>query len=206
MECITPVPNIIITGDFNLPHISWPLYLPSQGASREEKQMINVLKTFIDELFLEQYVNTPTHIQGNILDLLFTNNSDIVHSLQITKTLQSTTDHHVIEILSNLTLSTSHTPDKCNPDSNPTFKTLNFHSDKISWDEITTELSNIDWNLKLVNHTAEQMLQTIYDVLLEVSVNHVPPKILKNTKSRIPKDRRSLMRRRNRINKRNLTL
>ena len=51
-----------------------------------------------NEHFLTQHVTTPTHVEGGVLDLVFSNNSYIVHSYNTLKPLRSTSDHFVIEV------------------------------------------------------------------------------------------------------------
>ena len=67
-------PNVILCGDFNLPHLSWPDGNITTEASGEEKEMINALKDFMNEFYLTQCIYEPTHQKGNTLDLLLTNN------------------------------------------------------------------------------------------------------------------------------------
>ena len=52
------------------------------GASRvrEEQKMVSSLYDFATDNFLVQHVEESTHQDGNTLDLIFTNNPDIVHS------------------------------------------------------------------------------------------------------------------------------
>ena len=79
---------------------------------------------------------------------------------------------------------------------------MNFHSDKIDWDQVNLELENIDWQHKLSDLPPEQMLAVIIDATYNVTKNHVPQKSVNKNKHIIPRDRRILMRRRARINKR----
>ena len=74
----SPFPDIIIGGDFNLPHVIWPSGSPATGASTEEQVMLNILNEFSNTLFRHQIGAKPTHNAGNILDLVLVNNLDIV--------------------------------------------------------------------------------------------------------------------------------
>ena len=57
--------------------------------------MIVDLKDLASECFLMQMVLEPTHRCRNLLDLLFTNNPDILNSYTCTETILS--DHLIIE-------------------------------------------------------------------------------------------------------------
>ena len=78
----TPTPNIILCGDLNLPNVNWMEGECIVGASRvrEEQKMVSSLYDFATDNFLVQHVEESTHQDGNTLDLIFTNNPDIVHS------------------------------------------------------------------------------------------------------------------------------
>ena len=65
--------------------------------------MIESIKTMVDDFLLEQIVDHPTHKDGNLLDLLFTNNREIIHSTTYDETTYS--DHHIVTFKSTLRLS-----------------------------------------------------------------------------------------------------
>ena len=71
LEIDDPIPDLIIGGDFNLPHVFWPDCKPKQGCYHEEREMIELLDYFSQEFHLTQYINSPTHKDGNTLDLIF---------------------------------------------------------------------------------------------------------------------------------------
>ena len=94
-----PVP-LILMGDFNVPDINWAIL---SGLSTFSKQLCDLVFHYN----LSQIVNCPTHIGGNILDLIFTNCENTISSL----TVQSDTIHPVTSdhYLISLTLSYYHT-------------------------------------------------------------------------------------------------
>ena len=65
---------IILLGDFNFPDVDWATY---SGSSPKANKFCDLLF----QLNLSQLINEPTHNQGNILDLVITNNEDIVYNL-----------------------------------------------------------------------------------------------------------------------------
>ena len=90
LNTIPSEPNLIV-GDFNCPDINWDnLSAPSHFSN-----------SLCDSLFqsnLTQLISAPTHIKGNILDLVITNKPSAVSSISVTecnRTLIS--DHHLIQ-------------------------------------------------------------------------------------------------------------
>ena len=77
--------NIILTGDFNLPNINWnnnSISSKNGYSAKVAEQLINLA----EEYGLTQHVTQPTRKQGaseNILDLVFTNNPDIVEKVTV---------------------------------------------------------------------------------------------------------------------------
>ena len=67
--------NTILIGDVNLPDINW---LDGTSTSRGRR----ILETMLEE-DLAQLVNFPTHVKGNILDLVSTNCPDKVISVNV---------------------------------------------------------------------------------------------------------------------------
>ena len=68
------------------------------GCPKEERVMIDFLHNFKEELLLTEHVMYPTHKDGNTLDLVFTNNSQLIHNYNCTEILLSISHHKIIEI------------------------------------------------------------------------------------------------------------
>ena len=95
--------NIVLLGDFNLPDINWDILC---GNSR-------VAETFCDVCFgfnLSQLISCPTHIHGNTMDLILTNNEDLVSSIEVhlTDNFPISSDHYIINL--ELSLSRPNSP------------------------------------------------------------------------------------------------
>jgi len=141
----TPTPNIIIGGDFNLPHTLWSSNRMGSGAPKDEKDIFCSLTKFLDEHFLHQHINKATHIGGNILDLVFTNNSNLLHSFECLQIPRSVSDHHIVECYTEFkTRSPQEEEEK--PDHLSPLDKLNFFNEDINWPELTHELTSFDWN------------------------------------------------------------
>ena len=93
-----PCPDIVVMGDFNLPHGNWCLDKDARLAAGDEAEMVRALDNFTSTHFLVQQVDCPTHKDGGILDLIFTNNCDLIHCLSAIPTPNS--DHFIIEVSS----------------------------------------------------------------------------------------------------------
>ena len=88
---------VFILGDFNLPDINWHTLTGSTTNS----------KRFCELVFdnnLSQMINQPTHICGNILDLVLTNGDNMISSLKVHPQFseQLSTDHYMISFNINI--------------------------------------------------------------------------------------------------------
>ena len=81
--------NLILLGDFNYPDIDW---VTLSGHSAASNQLCDV----IFQAGLCQLIDTPTHQQGNILDLLLTNIEDKIKELQVHSDPHLHSDHYNI--------------------------------------------------------------------------------------------------------------
>ena len=198
----SPTPDIILCGDLNLPHAIWSSGRCSAGASKEEQLMVSSMYSLTVEHLMIQQIDQPTHRNGNILDVLFTNNIDLVHSFFPAYSILS--DHFLIEFKAVYKSDTDiHTQvqDEISPERHISFRDYNFFSEAIDWNNLNTAIQDHNWPLEFRGCTAEDMLNKFCSVILSFVADHVPLRS-SNQKSRnkIPRDRRILMRTRRRIN------
>ena len=85
-----PQPSLVICGDFNLPVVNWGTNVQDNTNSRTR-----CMTSLMEELFLTQIVNVPTR-EGNILDLCFVNNMDLIVNTEVWWTSMS--DHDLVII------------------------------------------------------------------------------------------------------------
>ena len=83
-ELPSPTPTIFLTGDFNFPTVSWPTG-EIGTAPPDVKAQYDKLQQVTSEFFLTQLIEEPT-TGNNVLDLLYTNNSDVILNVKIHKT------------------------------------------------------------------------------------------------------------------------
>ena len=201
MQLPKPTPDIIMCGDFNLPHALWPVGTIKAGASTDEQVMIKDLVVFKNEFYLAQEIMKPTHNKGNILDLLFTNNCELLHSYECNESLFS--DHYLIDgkinYKSTVCVKEKNT-DIPNEISTTNFDQLNFFSEKIDWKKMNEELQRFDWRGEFRGLPPEEMLAGFLYNCFSVCEKYIPQKrkTFKSAPSKIPRDRKMLMRNRKR--------
>ena len=91
------MPDIFIAGDFNLPHIDWLNDSFKPGVTNDEKLIANQLFEIMNDFSLLQLIDTPTHKEGDTLDLLLTNNIQLIHSLETIPKVKLS-DHYMINV------------------------------------------------------------------------------------------------------------
>ncbi len=189
--------NIILLGDFNIPIIQWPSGR-SSGGSLEDQQQARALSRLMDNLYLDQVILEPTQNQ-NILDLVFINNTDIIHSYSVLKTVYS--DHNMIEVAINTFSSKNKAPAKQQPSSDEqTLRKLNFFSSRVNWELLDRSLKKVKWNdLLKPDVTVTEMLD-IFLNQCKTKCEPVVPKRMEH-KNKIPCDRWVLMRSRRKLQK-----
>ena len=83
--------NLILFGDFNFNDINWNSLYGNTSSSAKFCETVF-------ELNLTQLIDEATHIHGNILDLVLTNNIDIIHDITVNskQPLPISSDHFII--------------------------------------------------------------------------------------------------------------
>jgi hypothetical protein len=152
-----PTPNIVLMGDFNFQdkHLSWvrsedgilvPLVHGHRQSAAEEGQQVRQQAARLVELALKhnliQQVDQVTHGR-EILDLLFSNNEDLVSSVAV-EPWPSFTDHSIVKASVSFKLEAEKDLEETHLlESGKRLKKLNFN--KAPWPEIQKQLKLIDW-------------------------------------------------------------
>ena len=204
---INPSPDIIFGGDFNLPNAEWPYGTPSPKCPPDERTMLYTLNEFCNDLCMSQYVQNPTHKDGNILDLVFTNNVNFIHDCVTIPFLQSTSHHHIVMVTTPYKVKIHPIKDEEKTQQNM-FNSLNFFSKEVDWEKINTSLSEIKWEDELKGEEPNTILDKIYVTVFSICERYVPRKKKKNKKdkSKAVRFRNSLIKRRRKLTKRLLTV
>ena len=192
----SPTPDIIMMGDFNLPHADWITGQCRSGATTDEKEMVSALYNLAIDHFLIQQYDCPTHRAGNTIDLLFTNSSNTIHSTEACPS--SVSDHFLMttSTMYNMSQSINEEPDTTPDEDCRSFRSLNFLNENINWDALSQELGNHDWQLEFRKQSPTEMMTSFSSVCLDISSKWIPTRLPKHSQQKIPNQRRSLMRRR----------
>ena len=134
---ISQHPRSVIIGDFNLPDISW-FTLSDQSPS----SIALCELAFCHNLL--QLVDFPTHIMGNILDLVLTSSDNLVHNLSKVSSEILCSDHCIFSF--NLsTICSLNTSQACN------FSTFDYK--KTDFDKLFPFLFDVDFSPLLTHLT-----------------------------------------------------
>ena len=197
-----PTTEILLMGDFNLPHICWQT-MNVIGGSAQDRWQAEEFLSIIKDSCLSQFIRDPTRGR-NILDLLLSNSPNIVHSYELTDT--ALTDHRLLTVkaaINSTMRKENRTLRMGSACTSMTLSNLNFYCDTIDWDSVKTDLQLIDWNQALGVGNSGDMLVTLQEKCKEICEKHLPQKTHTNNRNRshIPRDRRILMRRRRNLQK-----
>ena len=189
------VPDVIFGGDFNLPHVNWSTGGMKSGASKDERSMVDELHRLMDELCLFQFVK-----DGNTLDLVFTNNKSLIHSLQCIPTANTVSHHCLVETRSLYKGNDEVVREEKVPLND--FQKFNYFNDLVDWEVVNSALQSKNWNEIFSGLDHCDKWKKLLEVCLEVTELHVPKRTPFNPSlSNIPRDRKILLRRRRKIKK-----
>ena len=198
-----PTPNILVMGDFNFPRtvMNWnrsedghliPIvkqYRVSEtNQGKRDRIQAQLLVDTASKFCLNQEVERPTHAV-EILDLIFTNNPDLITTVNETDFPQFT-DHRVISVQTSFRLSVNFIhgcPDQVEQhlcSTGARYKSLDFN--KAPWDKVREELAKVQWDevKGLAKDSPSKALETFHDKILEVLEKEVPKKKLQTDKSK----------------------
>ena len=181
----SPLPNIIMLGDFNFPGIDW---------TNPDLSCTYVIPfiSLSDCLFLNQQVLEHTR-KSNILHIIFSLD-DFVNSIDVTDSFLS--DHCIITVETSIPF--CHTPHQSMNRSCNDFESLDFK--KAVWSGLCSSINLVNWQVRPYDCIASDCLSVIIETLSDLCSIHVPPKCYKNKYvSRFHTERKILMRKRTRL-------
>ena len=190
-----PVPDIIITGDFNFPKAVWKHGIGEAKAnSRSEKESLELIIKVASNLNLLQKVSFSTRKtrsgNGNILELIFTNNHDLITNIYSEKSKISDHDYIVCETSHDVTINKEQLtePEETN------LSSYNYqNTNRIS---LKAQLKGTDWNNIINCSNSEEMREAILETTMKaVDENSSKFKQPRGKKQQnIPKERRTMLR------------
>ncbi|KAL1378995.1 hypothetical protein pipiens_015226 [Culex pipiens pipiens] len=159
--------SIIVTGDYNLPHLSWTFdddvngFIPLNASSEQELALTeNVVATGLLQICSLMNAN------GRILDLAFVNDAHSVELIEPPSSILRTDRHHKPFVLR---VDFLDVPDEAtgNYEMEPDFRRCDF-------DLAAEALSIIDWDAILLDRDTNAATTILYDVLYEIVRQFVP--------------------------------
>ena len=193
-----PDPTIIWSGDFNFPFVKWKecnnggcswYFDPCIPTTRDEKAQFRSLYNICSKFNLMQTIDEPTR-GNNTLDLIFTNEIDVIRYIDIN--YSSLSDHFRIELTTALKTEKIKEAVRQIKERNG-LKMYNFFSKKVNWTEIKNELSNIDWDDLFNDKNTSECTEILNRIINEICKKHVPLKGSNSDKKRIPRRRKQLL-------------
>ena len=157
-NCLLSVSHylIILCGDFNLPTINWSVTFPTVSSPTA-----NMMCELIRDNYLYQMVVDPTRNQ-NLLDLVLTNQPDIVKNVQVVENLPLT-DHDAIQLSLDIAIPMqSH----C--------KRLLYNYKKVNLSILFDILSHVPWNIIETVDDVEESWQLFKDLFWSAINTCVP--------------------------------
>ena len=121
---------VILSGDFNLPDIDW-----KTGVAPNVFFQSHMVDLFA-EYGLQQRVMEPTHIKGNVLDIVLASHDNLVFDVDVLHPLNPQCDHNMIFFRS---------LDFQAPQSRPNKTEYRPNFSKTDFSELKTYLSNVNW-------------------------------------------------------------
>ena len=169
-----------------MPCIDWETE-SIHGGTRDLQEQAQILLELASSFYLVQIIDQPTR-GSNILDLCFVNNEELIYRTELIDTVIS--DHRPMIITT-----TYVQPRSCSDvQIQSGLRKLNFHSNDINWIQIIQAFTEVRWaemfDQKSESETYDQMCNEIY----RICNKYIPAKLIK--RSKIPRDRRVLMRKR----------
>ena len=192
-----PEPTIILSGDLNFPFVKWKRlpdnscsweYKTHTNATTDEKQQFERLLEICGNHFMLQMIEEPTR-EGNTLDLMFTNEVNLVTAIEVNKSSYS--DHDIIEMSTNYSLQEK---EKCNREQSEDteFRTLNFWAKTVNWKNIFRMIEEIDWDQEFEPRNAIASGKNMLEKFTKCAKENAPKRNTQSNGSKIPRERKKL--------------
>ena len=195
----------LMMGDMNLKFIDWKtetIRKPAnvkQTISSQERKSSEDLLDFVNENMLVQIVEENTRKNKSILDIVLTNDEDMIFDTTVEAT-NIDTDHDLVKCRI-LLKNNSNVPNTKEDRERKPIDKLNLQ--KADWEQIRREIATIKWGEVLKEDmTASQMHEQLDKHISDTCTKYAPERAERDKKTSIPRNRLVLIRRRKRINSR----
>ena len=201
-ELKAPEPTILLSGDFNFPFVKWKRlengactweYITNTNATTNEKEQFEKLINLCNNQCMIQVIEE--HTRGkNTLDLMFTNESNIVTAVDVNKTW--TSDHSRVEVSTNYIINDQIKSNKEIVDPNSALRNLNFRAEeKIDWERITESIRKIQWEKILEKEDTLEINKEFISKISNICIENIPKKGKEMKERKIPKEIKRLINR-----------
>ena len=166
---MSPCNKLILIGDFNFPDIDWDSLSGDHHHS-------NIFCDIVYRFNLLQYVEQPTHKMGNILDLVLSNDTDLVKDLSIDSSQNHSplSDHFKISFK---------VPTASPPPSGNTQSRYAMNYSKADWMGLTSYLLDYDFSHFYSINDIDTLWSLLKQVLLDSAQLFVPKFKVKATQN-----------------------
>ena len=192
-----PEPTIILSGDLNFPFVKWKRlpdnscsweYKCHANATTDEKQQFEKLLEICNNQFMLQMIEEPTR-EENTLDLMFTNEINLVTQIEVTKSSYS--DHNMIEMSTNYSFTEKENHNR-EQSEDTEFRSFNFHAKTVKWKRIIEMIEDIDWDKDFESRDAIAGGKNVLEKLTICARENAPKRNNQNKGSKIPRERKKL--------------
>ena len=156
--------QIILCGDFNLPHIDW-----TTGTATTNDLIANYFTKIVKDFFLWQLVNFKTR-GDNTLDLILTNIPDKVRNVQGFDDILNT-DHKLLSFDINFRIGKK-----------SKVKRVVYNFKKANWLGLKQQLTHASWDECFVPDNIDESLSNWCDLFLSAVDKYIPKHFVKNTR------------------------
>ena len=197
----SPVPDIIITGDFNFPKAVWKNGIGEAIATnRSEKISLQQMIDLASKFNLLQKVSFGTRKarsgNSNTLELIFTNNHELISNIYSEHSEITDHDYIICETSHNFTI------DESQPTEAKETNLSSYNYEKADWDTVKAKLRDVNWEDILNRYeNSDEKVNAFLEIVSKIVDDHCIKFKQKrgSAKKNIPRDRRILLR-----NKKNL--
>ena len=166
---------------------TWEYKSNTNATTNDKEQFENLMKICNEQCKL-QIIEEPTRLE-NTLDLIFTNETNLVTMIEVNKSKLS--DHNLIEISTNYTTMNKY---EVNPreDSKHMLKTLNFHTKTVNWRNINKIIEETKWEHNFETKDIIQSGKEFETIITNSAIENAPKKSPHGSNRKIPKERKKL--------------